>query len=191
VRVSLSDAERARRERNAWRPPAALLEAAQAATWRGDPAGEGDHQLPVGQGTTDLGRELRRLFPVVWSVGTRSGYPVSSGFSMHHAGRALDLMVRPLADGTPDPRGDEVADYLLEHARTLGVQFLIWRGTDWASSTGRTALYTGRRDHFDHIHVDLTRAASRVVAPVPRNDDSSGGELLLLLAALWGLSRLK
>jgi hypothetical protein len=190
--MALSAAERRRREAEMWHAPAALLAAAQASPWAGDALEPGDAQRPIGRGTRALGRELRELFPdVVRSVGYAGPeLDADHPFSMHHAGRALDAMI-PTVDGRPDPRGDAVAAWLLEHARELGVQYLIWRGTQWSSRTGRTSLYGGRRDHWDHVHVDLTNAGAAVAAPAPAppRDGSSGATLLAVALGGWALYR--
>lgn len=71
----------------------------------------------------------------------------------HPSGRAIDVMVGDNTQGKAS--GDRVADYFIEHAEALNVDYIIWQqriwdGGDWspmASQGGRTA------DHYDHVHV--------------------------------------
>jgi hypothetical protein len=55
-------------------------------------------------------------------------------------------------------RGTLLANWLVRHARELGVQQVLWRNTAWSSdSRGRSAwsALTGH-PHEDHVHVELT-----------------------------------
>ena len=188
--MSLTATERARREAELWRPSPTLLAAARAATFRGDAMVAGDAPQPVGAGTRALAARIRALFPFVWSVGMASGYRLDQGaaWSTHHEGRALDAMIHEI-DGRPDPRGDELATWIVAHAPELGAQYLIWRGTQWSSRTGNVSLYEGGRDHWDHVHVDLTRAAAGT-APATRAPRADDGVTLVEIATgvaiVWG-----
>lgn len=197
--MSITAAERARRAAELWQPSPALLAFARAHTFRGDAMVRGDAPQPVGAGTRELAAAIRERFPFVWSTGMASGYRLDQGaaWSTHHEGRAIDAMVRELG-GRPDPRGDELAAWLVQNASDLGVQYLIWRGTQWSARTGNVSPYEGAADHWDHVHVDLTRAAARTL-PAVRSSTGSGGEdgggaswLELLAAAglVWGAYKL-
>lgn len=193
--MPLSQATRQRRIDSGWYPPSYLIAATEADRWRGDPMPTNLlAQQPVGAGVTRLGRVIRERFPVVYSVGARSGYAIEPGnASTHHAGRAADLMIRTI-DGRPDPRGDEVANWLLANSKALGVQYMIWRGTEWSSSTGKTRVYPGTEDHFDHIHVDMNLAGARGALVDPATIRSGAGVLLLVAggaAAWWWLKKRK
>ena len=86
-----------------------------------------------------------------------------SGLSMHAVGRAVDVFI-PLHRGQADnDLGDPVANYLVENAEALGIQFIIWDRTKWSGSySGRKdRYYDGVHPHHDHLHIELTpRAAS-------------------------------
>ncbi len=86
-----------------------------------------------------------------------------SGLSMHSVGRAVDVFI-PLHRGQADnDLGDPVANYLVENAEALGIQFIIWDRTKWSGSySGRKdRYYDGVHPHHDHLHIELTpRAAS-------------------------------
>lgn len=89
----------------------------------------------------------------------------------HRAGMALDLMIPPI-NGRPHLEvGARVANWLVENAQALGVAFIVYGRSIWAGSDEfgrRMGARTSERfrhytvpgegmDHFDHIHVTLTR----------------------------------
>lgn len=92
--------------------------------------------------------------------------------SQHAAGRAGDagcLVVRP--DGLPE--GWALAAWLIAHHELLGVQEVIFAGKRWDNQSQRWRIYSGRDDHFGHVHFALntsgaallTRARILSVAP--------------------------
>jgi hypothetical protein len=197
VRMAVSPATLARRRAHAWEPPPDLLAAAQADTWHGDPQPADPAQRPIGAGVHRLERYVRAKWPaLVWVAYDRGPHPDEPhAASMHYAGRAFDAMVHPLAGGLPDRRGDEVANWLLARAKALGIQYLIWSGTQWSSATGRTSVYPGGEDHFNHVHVDMTEAGARgELAWPPAEDTGVGAGTLLAVGAVavgayWWLTR--
>ena len=72
----------------------------------------------------------------------------------HEEGRAFDLGV----NRDDWARGDALADFIVTHASELGVQGVVWRGTEWFSSTYGAAFEDRARadDHDDHLHVELS-----------------------------------
>lgn len=88
----------------------------------------------------------------------------TSRTSMHGTGRALDVYV-PLSVGQADnDRGDPIANWLVENAEDIGVQFVIWDRTKWNISHDgrRDASYGGPHPHHDHIHIELSEAGARM-----------------------------
>ena len=78
--------------------------------------------------------------------------------SMHGTGRALDIYVN-VADGEADnDLGDPIANYLVQNASRIGVQYILWDRTQWRGwHHGRKdASYNGAHAHHDHLHVELT-----------------------------------
>lgn len=65
------------------------------------------------------------------------------------ASRALDFMVE-------GQRGDQVAQYLIDHAAVLRVEYLIWDHRQWSPSRGWRP-YKGRSPHTDHVHLTVLR----------------------------------
>jgi len=85
-----------------------------------------------------------------------------SQLSMHGTGRAIDLFV-PLSGGSADnDLGDPIADWLIQNASDIGVQFFIWDQTKWNISYSGTKdrAYGGPHPHHDHLHIELSRAGA-------------------------------
>ncbi|MEI7447948.1 MAG: hypothetical protein WCK28_23875, partial [Burkholderiales bacterium] len=141
----------------------------------------------------------------VRSVGTRRSPAKASTAGrerdLHEDGRGADVMIAAPATPQGDATGDALAALLISHADRLGVQLVIWRGTEWAASRVGAAWedYTGAEFHRDHVHVELSpevatwpagtmRARLAEVAALPSSSSSGGGGLsggvLLFLAAL-------
>jgi len=147
----------------------------------------------------ELGRIIRASFPWVRSIGalhcTRLS-ATSDQMSLHGAGRALDVMV-PVLGG---PEGESLANWLVENAKELGVQLVIWNRSNWQANLpprARFGPYTGRSPHTNHVHVEVTATPGRALldpsVPLTRpragRGDSQGmaglvvfGLILLLIA---------
>lgn len=192
--MALSPETLARRRRYGYEPPADLIAAAEANPWRGDPQPTDPTQQPTGPGVVRLAHYLQNRFPIIHTIYTRGPHPDEPHDpSMHYAGRAADLMIATV-DGLPDRRGDAVADWLIAHAREQGIQYFIWSGTQWSSATGRTSVYPGPEDHFNHLHVDFTIAgAAGALRWPPSEMGGDGSDWLLVgsaaLAAWWWYRR--
>ncbi len=79
--------------------------------------------------------------------------------SLHAEGRAIDV-------GYPTERPDGhvagrqlAADMVRLHA-ALGVQCVIFARSIWTNTRPIWRPYTGTADHFDHVHIELTREAA-------------------------------
>lgn len=148
-----------------WVLPASTRAIGETQHVRYDPAPPWDPArcvIALKPGAAALGRELARRFPAIVRVGGFNCRPNTAdpeAMSVHGTGRALDLM---LEAGATLADGDRIANWLVEHARSRGVQFLIWNRTKWnGSRPGRKdAPYTGPNAHLDHIHVELTESAA-------------------------------
>ena len=85
--------------------------------------------------------------------------------SVHATGRAIDLMV-PLTGGDADnPRGDEVANWLVENASYIGLQRVIWDRAYWNGERGFGLLSSASLPHTDHLHVELGVAGAARQTP--------------------------
>jgi len=107
----------------------------------------------------------------------------SRGRDAHEAGVAADFMI-PTVNHRPDlVIGNPVANYLIANAEIFGVQRVVWARTVWEAAglgpRGRVTLawdnrdLTGpeaeRRDHANHIHVELNQEGANLLAPFFRN----------------------
>ena len=59
--------------------------------------------------------------------------------------------------------GDPIANWLVQNAELIGVQYIIWNRTKWnASKRGRKhGRYGGPSPHIDHIHAELNLDGAR------------------------------
>lgn len=144
-------------------------------------------------GARELGQYLQSRFPFIYEVGgynCRENTAVTSSTSTHGLGRAIDLMIRQMPDGTADRRGDEVAQWLIDHAHEIGVQLIIWDKTIWNGGRRPATVrpYTGPRSHEDHLHVEINNdAANRRMPWFQRSPEDVAGSTSSLVAG-GGLS---
>lgn len=82
--------------------------------------------------------------------------------STHGEGRAVDIMF-PSPDGRAHASGTALVNLILPHVGKLGIQCIIWNRTIWSASSPKGTYYNGRHPHRDHIHIELTRHASRTL----------------------------
>jgi len=131
------------------------------------------------EGTRQIGDTLMGMFDGISEYGgysCRQNTANSSELSVHGTGRALDLMI-PMDGGSADnDAGDPVANWLVEHAEAIGVQYIIWDRTTWAGyrDPPKTDDYGGPNPHTDHIHMELTIDAADMQTPWFADDDGDG-----------------
>ncbi|TDC70456.1 hypothetical protein E1200_05215 [Actinomadura sp. GC306] len=105
--------------------------------------------------------EIARLFGPFPVIGC---YRSNADAQDHGHGRACDFMEstggRMPSDGAMR-HGDQVAAYIVQHARRLGVSYVIWRqhiwnvrGGGWRPMADRGSL---TQNHYDHVHVSVLR----------------------------------
>ena len=120
-------------------------------------------------GAKQLAEYLKKTFPGAKSYGgysCRQNTANTSKMSVHGTGRAIDLFV-PLDRGQADnDLGDPIADWLIENASILGVQYIVWDRTSWnpGRSGDKHRAYTGPHPHHDHLHIEVNNegAAGRL-----------------------------
>jgi hypothetical protein len=188
------DAERiqqAHDDNGRYTPPASVAEAGQrqAGNISYDDAdqciGTGN---PILNGTDRLARFLRDNFSgatrydsTVYCRSVRGG----RSLSMHATGRAIDLYIPTIGEKADNSAGDPVANYLIQHATALGVQYFIWDKTQFNTSRGYTEDYCsgrcwehggGKHPHHDHLHIELSKHAANNLrfADIPAVGASSG-----------------
>lgn len=80
--------------------------------------------------------------------------------SQHARGAAGDAGCRVVRPGGL-VEGWEAANWLVRNAAILGVQEVIFAGQRWDNQTRRWKVYTGRSDHYDHVHFALNASGAR------------------------------
>lgn len=81
--------------------------------------------------------------------------------SQHACGRALDLGVPSLGDGSADHSlGDPITVFLYEHSSVLGLTEDIFARVRYSARHPRGAYYGGVHPHNDHHHLSQTPAAA-------------------------------
>lgn len=148
-----------------WIPPAHVVERGnhQYLPYTGAPARCSGTFLP---GTRAVAEHLKQTFPGAVSYGgynCRANTANRNELSVHASGRAIDLFV-PLSGGQADnDLGDPIANYLVENAEKLGIEFIVWDRTSWGAhrSAPKHRAYTGPHPHHDHLHIEVApRVAS-------------------------------
>ncbi|HLL23439.1 MAG TPA: hypothetical protein VK427_14980 [Kofleriaceae bacterium] len=88
-------------------------------------------------GTREIADYLKARFAGMSGYGgyaCRPNTANTSQMSVHGTGRALDIMI-PLQGGDADnTRGDKIANFLVQNAQAMGIQFIIWDRNDWGAS---------------------------------------------------------
>lgn len=91
---------------------------------------------------------------------TRSG----GSYSPHAEGRAIDVAFPLAGDGTGSSYGHAFVNALLQGGPSkLGIQAIIYDRTIWSAKSPNGRPYTGASPHYDHVHVEMTRAAANSV----------------------------
>ncbi len=122
---------------------------------------------PAHPGTHELREYLLARFPDVGNSGTyccRQNSNRRDYLSVHAIGRAIDLGVPYASGGGADNTvGDEVANFLVEHAEYIGIQRVIWDHTFWNGERGFGTL--GGDPHTNHLHIELSVAGAARTTP--------------------------
>lgn len=130
--------------------------------WTGNPGNcSGDFTA----GAETLRAHIQATFAGVTSIGgysCRQNTANTAETSVHGVGRALDIMITPIAGQANAAAGDRIANWLVSNAQAIGVQYVIWNRVRWSgSASGRKdASYGGPNPHIDHIHAEINLDAA-------------------------------
>lgn len=80
--------------------------------------------------------------------------------SLHGEGRAVDWMMERDPDGTGTAEGWELVYRLGAHGVRLGIQCVIYDRRILSAASPGSRYYDGVAPHYDHAHIELTRAAA-------------------------------
>lgn len=116
-------------------------------------------------GAAILRTYLYEHFPQTPHIGGYSCRAIegSDQMSLHGAGRALDVMIPLDGDDADNDLGDPVANFLVENAEAIGIQYIIWDQWTWRADRepgAKDRAYGGPIPHLDHPHVELSVVAS-------------------------------
>ncbi|MBI5160227.1 MAG: thrombospondin type 3 repeat-containing protein, partial [Micrococcales bacterium] len=122
---------------------------------------------------------LAATFEGIDSVGgysCRQNTGNTSQLSVHGTGRALDLMISTDGGAADNDLGDPIANWLVENAELVGVQFVIWDRSDWGAYRDPPKLddYDGPNPHVDHIHMELSTDGAEMRTPWFADPDGDG-----------------
>jgi hypothetical protein len=79
--------------------------------------------------------------------------------STHGEGRGVDFGL-PMINGRANPIGHGIVPRLGAQGARLGIQTVIWDRRIWSAASPNGRPYTGVAPHYDHLHIELTRAAA-------------------------------
>jgi hypothetical protein len=87
----------------------------------------------------------------------RTFYGIGSrpNVSDHPYGNAVDVMIPDYTSPAGVATGDEIARWLLQNRKQLGVKYLIWKKQIWSVERQAEGWrpYFGISPHYDHVHV--------------------------------------
>lgn len=185
------------RDAESWTPSPAAITAAESSVTRytnGPKASEVPAryrsatrtQLPIAPGTKMLRDALVSQFTVRQTYMPGRSRPMADGdrLDLHQAGRAIDFMVY-----NDRAKGDAIANWCLENANAIGLQFLVWRGNRYSAGKPagqRVGAYTGSNPHRDHPHVELTPEGAAGNAPWYAGRRGASAQELAQLASSEG-----
>lgn len=156
-----------------WVLPAGVQAAGEAHSVHYDDAPAWDGGRNCSRDFTPGAAELKRYIPAnfagvtnIYGYKCRRNTASRSKTSVHGTGRALDIMI-PTLDGRANSAvGDLIANWLVQNASAIGIQYIIWNRVRWSGSRSpRIAPYTGPIPHTDHIHMELNLAGSARKTP--------------------------
>lgn len=115
--------------------------------------------------TASVANAVGSMFGIKTVGGWRPGSSERYDQEGHPAGLALDFMTNDIPDG--DAVGNQMADYLIANAESVGVKYIIWRQRSWTAARGWRAMAdrgSPTQNHMDHVHLSL-RADAQGVTP--------------------------
>ena len=160
--------------RDGWVVPADVRAAGEAQTvpYDDSPLWDDSRRNCTGitAGAQDLRRHLLASFRGISRIGgynCRRNSASPHKLSMHGTGRALDIMIPTVGGRANSAVGDPIANWLVQNASRIGVQYLIWNRVRWSGHRRRNkfARYTGPSPHINHIHVELNLAGAQRRTP--------------------------
>lgn len=121
-----------------------------------------DESTPVPDPVVDVGpvqplaQHAADVIGPMFDVTEYVGYVASDYFVEHPGGVAIDFVV-----GTDSAKGDQIAQYAMEHAAELHIAYVVWKGRYWHldDTVGQWKALTGGIDAHTHdqsVHITST-----------------------------------
>ena len=138
-------------------------------------SGTATAEKPVTASTTyRLGNVKPQTTIIANALGTKFGFKTIGGYREsardpkgHPSGLALDIMTNDIDNG--EAVGDQLAQYLIDNAEALGVDYFIWKQRSWSPQRGTWKAMEDRgsitQNHFDHVHLNLKPDATNPTIP--------------------------
>jgi hypothetical protein len=135
----------------------------------------------------DALRVLRCIHRGWPQIATFHGVGSRGGTSDHPAGNAVDVMIPDYASPRGVALGDEIARWVVQNRKKLGMKYVIWNERIWSVArqqegwrlcgTAAASCYNGSNDtaaHRDHVHIS-TYGDSAGSDPAPAGTGGSAG----------------
>lgn len=99
-----------------------------------------------------------------WGIYNCRNTRTGGSYSPHAEGRAIDVGFPLASDGTGSSYGYAFVNALLEAGPDkLGIQAIIYDRRIWSAKSPDGRPWDGASPHYDHVHVEMTRAAANSV----------------------------
>ena len=105
---------------------------------------------------------IESAFPGVTSIGGWRPPDVTPNgtFTEHSSGQAIDVMVPNWNTPQGKSYGEQIKQYALANAASLGVDYVLWQQTQWnadGSSSGMSDRGSPTQNHMDHVHIHTAK----------------------------------
>jgi hypothetical protein len=105
---------------------------------------------------------IESAFPAVTSIGGFRPPDVTPNgtFTEHSSGQAIDVMVPNWNTPQGKSYGEQIKQYALANAASLGVDYVLWQQTQWnadGSSSPMGDRGSPTQNHMDHVHIHTAK----------------------------------
>jgi hypothetical protein len=111
--------------------------------------------------SSQVKKTIATMFPQINDIG---GWRPPDGYNEHSSGQALDVMI----PGGNTALGNQIRDYVMAHAKELGVDYALWQQTQWnpdGSSSRMSDRGSPTQNHMDHVHIHTVRGGGNGTMP--------------------------
>jgi len=106
---------------------------------------------------------IESAFPAVTTIGGFRPPDVTANgtFTEHSSGQAIDVMVPNWNTPQGKSYGEQIKQYALANAASLGVDYVLWQQTQWnadGSSSPMGDRGSPTQNHMDHVHIHTAKS---------------------------------